>query len=296
MTTQTVPTSVGTFFVRAHSLHFRGLLGTLMSLMTPSTDYTRIKYEIDHRICTITLSRPEKHNALDDLMISELTSAFQSAQRDGEVKVIMLKGEGESFCSGADLEYLQRISKYDFNQNQEDSNTLMRLFLHIYTQRKPVIAVVQGNALAGGCGLATVCDIIVASKETARFGYTEVKIGFIPAIVGFFLVRRVGEGRARDLALRGNIISADEALRIGLANYVVPETEIEQYSRTLASEIVKNCSSSSLGLIKELFSRIHGMSVNDALNYASNLNALTRMTDDCKKGIEQFLKKEPAKW
>ena len=264
--------------------------------MTPSTDYTRIKYEIDRRICTITLSRPEKHNALDDLMISELTSAFQSAQRDGEVKVILLKGEGESFCSGADLEYLQRISKYDFNQNQEESNTLMRLFLHIYTQRKPVIAVVQGNALAGGCGLATVCDIIVASKETARLGYTEVKIGFIPAIVGFFLVRRVGEGRARELALRGNVISADEALRIGLVNYVVPETEIEQYSLTLASEIVKNCSSSSLGLIKELFSRIHGMSVNDALNYASNLNALTRMTDDCKKGIEQFLKKEPAKW
>jgi methylglutaconyl-CoA hydratase len=264
--------------------------------MTPSIDYTRIKYEIDHRICTITLSRPEKHNALDDLMISELTSAFQSAQRDNEVKVIMLKGEGESFCSGADLEYLQRISKYDFNQNQEDSNTLMRLFLHIYTQRKPVIAVIQGNAIAGGCGLATVCDIIIASKETAHFGYTEVKLGFIPAIVIFFLVRRVGEGRARELALRGNIVSAEEALRIGLVNYVVPETEIEQYSRSLASEIVKNCSSSSLGLIKELFSRIHGMSVNDALSYASNLNALTRMTDDCKKGIESFLKKESAKW
>jgi methylglutaconyl-CoA hydratase len=264
--------------------------------MTPSTDYTRIKYEVDHRICTITLSRPEKHNALDDLMVAELTSAFQGAQRDSDVKVIMLKGEGESFCSGADLDYLLRMSRYDFNQNQEDSNTLMRLFLFIYTQRKPVIAVVQGKALAGGCGLATVCDIVVASKETSQFGYTEAKLGFIPAIVMFFLVRRVGEGRARELALRGNIISAEEAFRIGLVNYVVPETEIEHYSQNLASEIVKNCSASSLGLIKELLSRIHGMSVNDALNYASNLNALTRMTDDCKKGVESFLKKEPMKW
>jgi methylglutaconyl-CoA hydratase len=259
-------------------------------------DYTRIKYQTDRHVCTITLSRPDKHNALDDLMITELTSAFQAAQRDVDVKVILLKGEGESFCSGADLAYMQRITKYDFNQNQEDSNHLMRLFLQIYTQRKPVIAQVQGNALAGGCGLATVCDIVIASKETARFGYTEVKIGFIPAIVLFFLVRRVGEGRARELTLRGNIISAEEAYRTGLANYVVPETEIQQFGMNLAEEIATNCSSSSLGLIKELLSRIHGMSATDALSYAANLNALTRMTDDCKKGIDSFLKKEPIKW
>lgn len=259
-------------------------------------DFTRIKYQTDQRICTISLSRPDKHNALDDLMISELTSAFQSAQRDADVKVILLKGEGESFCAGADLAYMQRIAKYDFNQNQEDSNNLMRLFLQIYTQRKPVIAVVQGNAIAGGCGLATVCDFVVASKETARFGYTEVRIGFIPAIVLFFLVRRVGEGLARELTLRGSMISAEEGFRMGLVNYVVPETEIDHFSMNFALELSKNCSSSSLGLIKELLSRIHGMSVTDALSYAANLNALTRMTDDCKRGVDAFLKKEPMKW
>ncbi|MCX6135700.1 MAG: enoyl-CoA hydratase-related protein [Ignavibacteriales bacterium] len=259
-------------------------------------DYTRIKYRNDQRVCTITLSRPDKHNALDDLMITELISAFQTAQRDAEVKVILLKGEGESFCAGADLAYMQRIMKYDFNQNQEDSNNLMKLFLQIYTQRKPVVAVVQGHAVAGGCGLATVCDLVVASKETARFGYTEVKTGFIPAIVLFFLVRRVGEGRARELTLRGNVIPAEEAYRMGLVNYVVPETDIDHFGENLALELAKNCSSSSLGLIKELFSRIHGMSVSDALSYAANLNALTRMTEDCKKGIDAFLKKEPVKW
>ena len=259
-------------------------------------DYTRIKYTTEQRVCTITLSRPDKHNALDDLMVTELTAAFQSAQRDADVRIILLKGEGDSFCDGADPVYLQRLMQYDFNQNQEESNSLMRLFLQIYTQRKPVVAVVQGNATAGGCGLATVCDLVVASKETAQFGFTEVKTGFIPAIVLFFLVRRVGEGRARELTLRGNVVSAEEAYRIGLVNYLVPETEVEHFGRNLALELSKNCSASSLGLIKELLSRIHGMSVSDALSYASNLNALTRMTDDCKKGVDAFLKKETIKW
>lgn len=260
------------------------------------TDFTRIKYSVDQRICTITLSRPEKHNALDDVMIAELSSALLSAQKDNGVKIILLTGDGDSFCAGADLAYMQRITGFDFTQNQEDSNNLMKLFLQLYTHRKPIIAVVRGNALAGGCGLATVCDMIVASRETARFGYPEVKIGFIPAIVMTFLIRRVGEAKARELTLRGNTLTAEEAHSIGLVNMVVPETELETASLTLATEMARQCSSSSLGLIKELLSRIHGMSTQDALNYASNLNALTRMTDDCKKGIDAFLKKERVKW
>ncbi|HTP12694.1 MAG TPA: enoyl-CoA hydratase-related protein [Bacteroidota bacterium] len=259
-------------------------------------DFTRIKYTLADRICTISLSRPEKHNALDDVMISELTSAFQSAQKSNEIKVILLKAEGESFSAGADLGYLQKISKYDFDQNQRDSANLMKLFQLVYNQRKPVIALVQGNALAGGCGLATVCDIVLAARETARFGYTESRIGFIPAIVMIFLVRRVGEGRARELTIRGNTISAEEALRIGLINIVVPAVQLEEAGEKLARELVTHCSSSSMGLIKELLARINGMTMNDALEYAANLNALTRMTDDCKAGIEAFLRKEEIKW
>lgn len=259
-------------------------------------DYTRIKYDVQQRICSITLSRPEKHNALDDLMVTELSDALLKAHKDQQAKVVVIKGEGESFCSGADLGYLQKISQFDFHQNQEDSVHLMKLFLQIYTHRKPVIALVHGNALAGGCGLATVCDLVVASRETARFGYTEVRLGFIPAIVMIFLVRKVGESKARELALRGNILSSDEALRVGLANFVVPETELEKFGYAIAGELVRNSSASSMGLIKELLARIHGMSTNDALDYAANLNALTRMTEDCKKGIEAFLKKDPLTW
>jgi len=259
-------------------------------------DYTRIKYTVDQRICTISLSRPEKRNAFDDKMVSELSTAFYQAQKDTKSKVILLKGEGDAFCAGADLSYLQRISKFDFNQNQEDSSNLMKLFLQIYANRKPVIAVVRGPAIAGGCGLATVCDIILASKETAKFGYTEVRIGFIPALVMVFLIRRIGEGRARELTLRGNLLTAEEAYGIGLINHVVPETELDDRAHELALELIKKSSASSMGLIKELISRIHGMSTSDALDYAANLNALTRMTDDCKKGIESFLKKESVKW
>jgi methylglutaconyl-CoA hydratase len=233
---------------------------------------------------------------MDDIMISELTSAFQAAQKGNEIKVILLKAEGDSFSAGADLAYLQKISKYDFDQNQRDSSNLMKLFQQIYTQRKPVIALVQGNALAGGCGLATVCDIVVAAKETARFGYTEARIGFIPAIVMVFLMRRVGESKARELTLRGNTISAEEALHIGLINMVVPAVQLEETGEKLANELVVHCSSSSMGLIKELIARINGMTMNDSIEYAANLNALTRMTDDCKAGIESFLKKEEIRW
>jgi methylglutaconyl-CoA hydratase len=259
-------------------------------------EFTRIKYRVERRTCSITLSRPEKHNALDDRMISELSAAFSAAQRDADVKVIVLKGEGESFCSGADLACLQQIARYDFQQNQEDSNNLMKLFLQIYTHRKPVLALVHGAALAGGCGLATVCDIVIASRETAKFGYTEVKIGFIPAIVMLFLVRRVGEGRARELMLRGNIVNAEQALQLGLVNHVVSETELEEYGNRYAEELILHSSGASMALIKELLARLPGMSTTDALEYAANLNALTRMTEDCKRGIAAFLKKEPLQW
>ncbi|MBI3004425.1 MAG: enoyl-CoA hydratase/isomerase family protein [Ignavibacteriales bacterium] len=264
--------------------------------MTESVDFTHIRYDVRQRVGTITLSRAEKHNALDDTMVAELSSAFFAAQKDSNVKVIILKAEGESFCSGADLAYIQRISKFDFNQNQQDSSNLMKLFLQIYTHRKPVIALVQGPALAGGCGLASVCDFVLAAQETAKFGYTEVRIGFIPAIVMVFLVRRIGEARARALTLRGNVISAEEAYQLGLLNQVVAAVNLERQGLELAQQLAEKCSSSSMGLIKELLARIHGMPTTDALDYAANLNALTRMTEDCKKGIESFLKKEPIKW
>jgi methylglutaconyl-CoA hydratase len=192
--------------------------------------------------------------------------------------------------------YLQRISKYDFNQNLQDSTNLMKLFQQIYTLRKPVIALVQGEAIADGCGLATICDFVLAARETATFGYTETKIGFIPAIVLIFLVRRIGEGRARELVLQGGIIDAEESFKLGLVSSVVPSIDLEKAGMQLANELITNNSGTSMGLIKELLARVYGMESGDALDYASHLNALTRMTDDCKRGIEAFLNSKPIKW
>jgi len=256
----------------------------------------RITYSVQKRIGRITLNWPEKNNTLDDQMVSELIQAFVQTQRDTQVHAVILSAEGESFCSGIDPLYLQRISKYDFNQNLQDSTNLMKLFQLIYTLRKPVIALVQGAALAGGCGLASVCDFVLAARETAQFGYTEAQIGFIPAIVLIFLVRRIGEGRARELTLQGKIISAEKAFDLGLISQVVSAIELEQIGTQLAHDLITSNSGTSMGLIKELLARMHGMSTSDALEYASHLNALTRMTDDCKKGMEALLNSKPLSW
>jgi methylglutaconyl-CoA hydratase len=259
-------------------------------------EYSRITYTSKQRIGIISLNWPEKQNALDDQMVSELTQAFIQTQRDAALKAVILRAEGDSFCSGMEHSYLQRISKYDFNQNLQDSTNLMKLFQQIYTLRKPVIALVQGDAIADGCGLATICDFVIAARETAKFGYTETKIGFIPGIVLIFLVRRIGEGRARELVLQGSILDAKESFKLGLVSNVVPAIELEKAGMQLADELITNNSGSSMGLIKELLARVYGMETSDALDYASHLNALARMTDDCKKGIDAFLNSKPIKW
>jgi methylglutaconyl-CoA hydratase len=259
-------------------------------------EFYRITYSVQKRIASISLNCPEKNNALDDQMIAELLQAFVQTQRDAQVRAVILRAEGDSFCSGFDPAYIQRIYKYDFNQNLQDSTDFMKLCQQIYTLRKPVIALVQGPAYAEGCGLASVCDFILAARETARFGYTETHIGFIPAIVLIFLARRIGEGRARELALQGNIMNAEEALQFGLISKTIPAIELENIGAQFANELITNNSGTSMGLIKELLARVHGMAASDALEYAAHLNALTRMTDDCKKGIEAFLNTKPIKW
>lgn len=259
-------------------------------------EFYHITYTIEKRIGIISLDWPEKQNALDDQMVSELTQAFVQSQRDATIKAVILRAEGDSFCSGIEHSYLQRISKYDFNQSLQDSTDLMRLFQQIYTLRKPVIALVQGEAIADGCGLATICDFVIAARETAQFGFTETKMGFIPAIAMIYLVRRIGEGRARELVLRGNLINAEESFKLGLISKVVPSIDLQKAGMQLANELITNNSNTSMGLIKELLARVYGMETSDALDYASHLNALARMTDDCKRGIDDFLNSKPLNW
>jgi methylglutaconyl-CoA hydratase len=259
-------------------------------------EFTRIGYSIAERRAIISLARPEKRNALDDTMVTELTAAFSAAARDASVKVIVLRGEGTAFCAGADLEYLKRIASFDLEEHRADARRLATLFRLIYELRKPVIAVVHGPALAGGAGLATACDLVIASREKATFGYTEVHIGFLPAIVLVFLIKRVGEGKARELVLRGNVIDADEAARIGLVTMAVPHADLAAAEASLTQELIERNSLVSMGLCKEMISKLHGLTFLDALDFAGNMNAAARMTQECQQGIESFLAKKPNSW
>lgn len=259
-------------------------------------NFDRILYTTSGRKAVITLNRPAKRNALDDLMVKELTMAFSSAARDPQVKVILLQAAGKAFCAGADLEYLARLASYDLEQNKNDSQQLATLFRIIHEVRKPVIALVNGPALAGGCGLAGVCDFVIAAEETASFGYTEVRIGFIPAIVMIFLMKRVGDGRARELVMRGNILDARQAHAIGLVGQVVPAAQLESAALALADELIEQNSLLAMGLCKEMLSKLHGLNLPDSLDFAANMNAAARMTPDCKQGVAAFLRKEKIQW
>lgn len=258
--------------------------------------FTRLLYEVNDRRALITLNRPDKRNALDDTMVKELTLAFSSAGKDQNAKVIVLNANGPAFCAGADLDHLHRLSAFNLEENRSDSQQLAQLFRVVYELRKPVIAVVDGPALAGGCGLATVCDFVVASVENAKFGYTEVRIGFIPAVVMVFLIKRVGEGKARELILRGNIITATEAKEIGLINVVAPSSELDEAVNKLVDESLQKNSGTAMGLCKEMLSKLPGMNFMDALDFATNMNAAARMTPECKQGINAFLKGDKIQW
>jgi methylglutaconyl-CoA hydratase len=248
-----------------------------------------ILYKVESGIAEIVLNRPEKMNSLDEQLLLDLTGLMNDFAANDEVRVIIITGAQGNFCSGLYLDYLQQISEYDILQNKEDSRKFKNLLLTIYNSPKPVIAKVRGYCLAGGCGIASACDLIIAD-ETAKFGYTEVKIGFIPAIVMLFLLKRVSETHAKDLLLTARMVTSDEAFRMGLINQYVSSGDLDNAVNNICETLKKN-SGSSLKLTKEMFSNIAGMSFEEALEYACDLNAITRMTPDCREGVSKFLKK-----
>jgi methylglutaconyl-CoA hydratase len=252
-------------------------------------------YTVQDRVGYIALNRPEKRNALSGDMVTELKAAFARAEEDETVKVIVLKANGEAFCAGADLAYLQQLQQFSLEENLLDSNHLKELFQQIYQLKKVVIAHVQGHALAGGCGLATICDFVFSTPE-AKFGYTEVKIGFIPALVSVFLIRKIGEQKAKQLLLSGDLIKGEETVRMGLVNYLYSREELEQRVNSFAQFLIKNNSGQSMALTKQMIGEVQSMHLSEALAHAVGQNALARGSADCKKGIAAFLNKEEIVW
>jgi methylglutaconyl-CoA hydratase len=228
-------------------------------------------------------------------MVEALKEALTDLGINPDVKIIVIKAAGKVFCSGADLEYLQSLQTNTFEENLADSRNLKALFYLIYTSPKVIISQVQGHALAGGCGLASVCDFSFAVPE-AKFGYTEVKIGFIPAIVKVFLLRKIGEGKARQLLLDADPISAEEAKNMGLVNWVVDADQLDQSVYDYAQKLIKQNSGSAMAMTKEMIAKIQEQTLEDGLEYAAAMNAKARGTSDCKKGIDAFLNKKPITW
>ena len=254
-----------------------------------------VDYTVKERIGFITLNRPEKRNALSFEFVKELTDAFLQAEVDEKVKVVVLKANGETFCAGADLGYLQKLQNFSREENMEDSRNLKELFYKIYTLNKVVIAQVQGHALAGGCGLATVCDFVFAVPE-AKFGYTEVKIGFIPAIVMVFLIRKIGEQKSKQLLLSGELVSGDLAAHFGLVNKIIEKEKLETAVIDFATKLIKNNSGQSMGLTKRMIGEVQSMKLEEALEFAVVKNVEARTSRDCRKGIQAFLNKEDLTW
>ena len=254
-----------------------------------------IEVDIKDRIGTITLNRPEKRNALSFELVGELKEAFISMEQNDNVKVVVLNARGSAFCAGADLAYLQNLQGFSYEENLHDSKHLKELFLKIYTLNKVVIAQVQGNAIAGGCGLASVCDFVFTIPD-AMFGYTEVKIGFIPAIVMVFLLRKIGQGNANHLLLSGELIPSSEALRMGMVNKIVPLEQLEGSVIDFAKKLIVENSSQALTATKQMIAKVQSMPLEDALNLAAEMNARARSSDDCKKGIQAFLSKQKITW
>jgi methylglutaconyl-CoA hydratase len=252
-----------------------------------------IQLGYDEAVATITLDRPEKRNAISFELIADLIGALNEVARSS-AQVLIITGSGSAFCSGMDLENLKALIGRSPEQNLEDSRTMVRLFRTIYEFPKVTIAAVNGAAIAGGTGLALLCDFTLAVPE-ARFGYTEVRIGFVPAIVSTFLLRQIGEKQAHDLLLTGRLFGADEALRLGLINEIVAPEKLMGRVRDLANQLLES-SPTSLICTKRLLTE-HARSELDArIESAVRENAAIRETADFREGVTSFLEKRKPRW
>lgn len=251
--------------------------------------------EIKDRIGYVILNRPDKRNALNAEFVSELKQSIQTFEDNAGVRAIIIKSSGKVFCAGADLAYLQQLQSNTYEENLQDSENLAHLFKQIYICSKPIISMVNGPALAGGCGLATVCDICFATPSST-FGYTESRIGFIPAIVFVFLRKKIAETHVKKLLFTGEIISASHALSLGLISEITEASDFEKYVHQWTVNLIENSSGNSLSSLKQMYNSIDGLTLEESLKYACEMNAKTRESSDCKSGIAAFLNKQIIKW
>lgn len=248
----------------------------------------------DDAVLVLTLQRPEVRNALSPALRDALSNALGDAEHDASARAVVLTGAGEAFCSGLDLAELATIARRSTEENRADARALADLLLQMTRFPKPLLAAVNGPAVAGGAGLVTACDVAVAADD-ARIGYTEARIGFVAALVAVLLVRQVGEKHARDLLLSARLVTAAEAAGMGLVNEVVPAAEVLPRTVTRARAMARNAPA-SLALTKQLLAGLPAVGLEDGMRWAVEVNALARTTDDLAEGVAAFLEKREPSW
>ncbi|MGB2698627.1 MAG: enoyl-CoA hydratase/isomerase family protein [Candidatus Zixiibacteriota bacterium] len=262
--------------------------------MTNKKTFQTITYTKENLVAKVTLNRPEIHNAFNEIMIQELIDAFKDIAEDKEVRVVVLTGNGKSFCAGADLNWMKKVVDFSYEENLKESLELAELFYLIYSLPKPTIAQVNGAAIGGGAGLVAVCDIVIAS-EKAKFSLSEVKLGLVPACISPYEVRRIGEKNCRELFLTGERIDAKKALDFGLVNQVVLHDELDR----VVNELVKQLSNSgpnALAMCKTLLQNVPLMSFEEVKKYTAEMIASLRMSDEGQEGMNAFLQKRKPNW
>jgi len=262
--------------------------------MYNQNSYHTIKYSINEPIARVTLNRPEIHNAFNEKMIRELLDLFTNFAEDESVRVIVLTGEGKSFCAGADLMWMKQIIDYSYEQNLEESLRLSDLLYLMYTLPKPTIARVNGAAIGGGAGLMSVCDLVIAS-EHAKIGLSEVKMGLVPACISPYVVRRVGENVCRELFLTGERVDAQRALSLRLVNKIVPPEELDAAVEDLTKKLLTSAPN-ALALCKELLHKVPLLQLEKAKRYTAEIIASLRVSGEGQEGMAAFLEKRRPKW
>ena len=256
---------------------------------------TLVETATEDQVRTLRLNRPDKRNALNADLVTALKEALAAAEAAEAVRAVVLTGNGSAFSAGADLASLKSLRDASPLENEQDSRHLAELFRQIYQHPLPIIAQVNGHAIGGGCGLAAVCDFSFVAND-AKLGFSEVRIGFVPAIVMVFVRRKLGEAAARDLLLRGRLVTAAQASEVGLVSRAVSGERLAAEVQELAHELVTETSGSAVALTKRMMAQLPGMGFEEAMDYAVQMNAFARGTEDCQAGIDAFLNDEDPPW
>lgn len=253
-----------------------------------------IVYRTDGNVARVVFNRPEVHNAFNDTMIKELSSVFDDIEKRPDIRVVIVTGEGKSFCAGADLNWMRRVKDYSYEDNLKESLDLAEMLFKVYASPKPTIARVNGAAIGGGTGLVAVCDIAIAA-EKAKFSFSEVKLGLIPACISPYVLKKCGEGKCREFFLTGERLTAEKACAAGLVNAVISLDEIDAYITNIVALLVSS-GPEAISTCKELLRNVSGMSLEDAKRYTAEVIAKLRISDEGQEGMNAFLEKRKPVW